>query len=508
MEVDMAYDLNHVTKHYLNRGEEGVISLLLERYLPIARLSKSSHKTKYDSVLWNPVSKLWIVHDTEEYLFREVFEFVVKLVWTALEECDVTCELMELEDELKKQTVRKRIWSHIKNRLIDEDFLKDMNNADPDSLPIRGGKLLNLQTGSVRERIPSDKYSFELTCSYLGKDVPLKNIHRFMMQICHEDLKLLQYLTFIIGACLTGRTNLRSFFVFHGVGSNGKTALLSLLKACLGRYYQILDKKALLERGNKSTHDEHLMPLRYARVAVCSETRPDDHFDDAVIKAITGDSDLSVRKAYAHAGESMHVNAKVIIDTNFYLLFNANDKAMIDRLKVVPFLSIFDGDVTESTRGRYRKDRNFVNRLETELLDEVFTYFARGAETLYQQAFTLEKPKLINEHIQRFIDMQDPVKYFISSTLEKLPIGERGRKYMLAQDKLIEVWKQWLMTHRLNTVGVSANKELKRLLENLKPYSIQGEKKEKVLYRYRLKQELVMVDELEILLKKFDTKSE
>jgi len=148
------------------------------------------------------------------------------------------------------------------------------------------------------------------------------------------------YLQRALGYSATGLTvEHKMFCVFGEHGSNGKNVAFDAVKSVLGGYAATVSNMLLLagKRGRDANDaTPALMPLKGARLALCSEPPAGATFDNAVVKALVGEAKISGRENYGRVGE---------IAVAFHLWMLCNEKprvehlegAMASRILMLPF---------------------------------------------------------------------------------------------------------------------------------------------------------------------------
>ncbi len=82
------------------------------------------------------------------------------------------------------------------------------------------------------------------------------------------------------------------------------------------------------------------MALINARVAVFSESEKQENLNEGMIKSLTGNDPISCRPLYGKQMEFQTL-CKLIMQTNHEPSIDIEEKAMLDSLKFIPFLSRF-----------------------------------------------------------------------------------------------------------------------------------------------------------------------
>lgn len=279
-------------------------------------------------------------------------------------------------------------------------------NMTPYELPIKNGKLLNLNTLECRQRTRSDLWSWECNVTF-NPDLDLAEIESFMLDLTCGNAEYAHWLRKFMGYCMTGEITDRSIYQAWGEGLNGKSFLLdTIMKRIMGNFWGILDDSLLLapKTGGPSPETLGLMGIR---MAVVNET-DDGYINGKIAKRISAGDTLEARGLYQNELVKFVNRAKPIIVTNKQLQFDGSDQAMKDRIKFLPFQARFSNDGTVK---REKEAWMYAN------IDRFFTYFAMGASIWYK-TFDLKLPKIAaDETEERFMD-NDSFKRWVNECCE------------------------------------------------------------------------------------------
>jgi len=373
------------------------------------------HETK---LIWklsetkDPLMKL-IADEIKPMLVEKGIELMRELASTVDEaqSSSIKAYLAQVQKQitnLKSTTYLNNIVKYYVNSFdIDEEFLKHMNKRK-DALPIKNGMLIDLRTGELRKRTPEDKFSFELKVSYNpDEDCKFDNVLKFFKEITQDDEDMIQYYKRFWGYCLTGETSDRSLHVFWGEGKNGKSTLINICKKILGDYYSVLDETVMTKTAVSRGATPELAPLAKCRIATLPESEDGESINSKRLKTITGDDLITYRELYS-CQMTCETQAKCIMPTNHKPKININDTAVIDRIKMVPFLARFE-ETPENVK--------YIQDIYDKHLDEFFTWYVRGAIEWYSGE-TLTPVECMAREKDEFINEQDTFKDFLEETFE------------------------------------------------------------------------------------------
>ncbi len=373
---------------------------------------------------------------------------------------DIIKKIDDIEEKKKKIYIKNeskigdfmyctKVWKFAKEILLNNTsskFFEEQLNKNPDYLPIKNNKIINLETGKVRDRNNEDYFTFECNVNYLEDNDKLKHARKYISSICSDDKEYSSYLIRIMGYCLTGRNESRCFFQLCGEGSNGKSGLFDIFSKILGDpFYDSINHGTISKEQSKKTGSgatEHLIPLKNSRVVVMSELEKNFEFASGTLKSITGGDKVIMRSNYG-SQLSIKVQCKVMIMTNNPIKFDTSDKAFIKRLRHLLFFRKFV-NVVKNKKNEVKSDTEFLKKMETTYLDELFTLFVKEGSVKWYKRLRNKKqidfedyPKILEKGIAEYFKDNDPVGIFIEEKLEK---KEGGKVYFVEVFDSYKVW--------------------------------------------------------------------
>lgn len=310
------------------------------------------------------------------------------------------------------------IMKVVLSSVVDVKFEEKLDETEPYILPIKDGKKIDLRTLEISDRTADDFFTFECPVNIDNNEDKLAIVDNFMLTICKNDVELKNYIQKVLGYFITGEICERSFFVWLGRGSNGKTTISELLKRIMFNYKKEIMKSGIFDNGAKlgaNSHTAQLHPLIKTRLVTLSEavssTEDESVLDIAQIKRLTGGDTISVRMLYSNPIE-IKSRSKIVLLSNFEPKLDVNDPAALARFIMIPFSQTF-GDEP----GSIKCNPLLVRSLENELLDSVFTWIAKGAERWYKEGLG-EKPECVKRILEHYVQ-KDSFKDYIAANIVK-----------------------------------------------------------------------------------------
>jgi len=183
----------------------------------------------------------------------------------------------------------------------------------------------------------------------------------FLQTIFQGDGELIRFLQKAVGYSLTGKVREHLLFICHGVGSNGKSVFLNVLRRLLG---SLASQAApdLLMADRQRRHPTEQADLFGKRLVVCQETEENRRFNETLVKQLAGGDAVRVRKMHEDFWE-FDPMWKLWLSTNHRPEVRGTDHAIWRRIRLIPFNVKFH----DPGEGEPMKDLTMEDRLTAEL---------------------------------------------------------------------------------------------------------------------------------------------
>ena len=267
-------------------------------------------------------------------------------------------------------------------------------------------------------------------CAFLEQVVPIKEQRNFLV--------------IVLGYFLTGLSTEQLWFFFHGVGSNGKSVLITLLENLMGDYATKIPTEMLMQHNRSSAGAApDLLLLQGKRLVFCNETKEGQRLDDARLKDLTGNDTIIGRPLYSNNHISFSPTHKLVVVGNYHPTVSDDSHGFWRRVVLYPF---------SVTIPQAQQDKRLLEKLIAEgpgilnyLLDALKTYFEKG----------LEMPKTLSKATQEYRTEQDVVQQFLDDECVTAP------EKTIPKTNLYLRYTQWCSVNGL--YGVSANRLSRKL---------------------------------------------
>ncbi len=347
---------------------------------------------------------------------------------------------------------------------IDKDFETKVINRKPNEIPIKNGKVIDLITLQVRDRCFTDYWSFECNVNFLGEKADLSVVERFFSDISCGSKDLVDYHRRLWGYMLTGEISDRSLHIFWGNGCNGKSSVINIFSAITGDFSSALSEDVMLKKSSRGANPE-LMPLLTARCGALPESDKKEELNSKRVKSITGDDVITARHLYGH-NVSFKTQCKPIWATNHKPKINIDDQAILDRLKLIPFLARFD---------KTKENTDYIKDLQENKLDEFFTWFCMGAYDWYDGNELIPCREMMFE-MNKYISENDVVAEFIADTYELITkqeycklLKEEKKKWVLDRSNIYSDFYCWVTDNNRKEDMIGKKDFYKQIDKKLSP---------------------------------------
>jgi len=226
---------------------------------------------------------------------------------------------------------------------------------------------------------------------------------KFVEEIFEPDPdkeKKIMLLQEYLGYCLTQDTSFQKALLMLGNGSNGKSKILEVMEAILGK--ENYSNIELHQLSNKN----YIVELQNKLVNFCNEIDHKNQFSSGIFKRIVAGETLTGDAKFKHPVK-FQPYCKLLFATNDLPRTNDTTKGYFRRLLILKFNRNFEGK---------DKDTNLKNKLLSEL-DGIFNWLLIGLERLYRnKKFTV--PESSTDEINKYLEASNSVVSFISEMCE------------------------------------------------------------------------------------------
>lgn len=265
------------------------------------------------------------------------------------------------------------------------------------------------------------------------------------------DPELRKFTQKVLGYSLVDGNPEKIVVFLWGPSNTGKTTILEACGAALGDYGGTIDASALFGKSNRSGPAPELIDSFFRRFVFMSEVGDTHVLSANAIKQATGNDTQKNRLLFSNEMISGSPKFTPYISTNTVPEVKGSDKALANRLVVIPFLS-----ENKPSKVKWEEDV----RRNPEIQSAVLAWLLEGCrmyleEGLDRDSFLVE----VSNASAEFASDVDPVSEFIA---EALTTGVDGE---ILEDQLWTLWQEWCLVRGLRDSEVGDRRRLRKRLK-------------------------------------------
>ena len=246
-------------------------------------------------------------------------------------------------------------------------------------------------------------------------------INNFIFDFCTENNEKIDFLQTVLGYCLSGEISGQCGFIFCGRGTNGKSALIELLKEIFGDFFDTASKDVWLTGSNRNSGgpSPHIADLVNKRISVCDEIPPKSAIDEGQFKLITGSSHFKARQLYDSFVTYINY-VKPVLFCNPPLPQASTAFSLWRRIIVFVCETTYVNHPSQikDTKTYKLSDPTINIKLKNPVnLSAFLNWLIIGAVRFYQQG--LKAPQCIMDAVNAYKDDNDPIKEFFDIYYEQ-----------------------------------------------------------------------------------------
>lgn len=295
--------------------------------------------------------------------------------------------------------------------------------------------VVDLRTGELRKPDPFTDMHSRAT-NVAPQQMPIPRWESFLLDTFGDDAKgqeTRRFLHLLLGYSITGDVGAQVLPFLYGSGANGKSVLLEVTMRILGDYANAAPPGFLMEKGKFTEHSTELTELHGRRIVVCSELKPNDKFNEARVKLLTGGDTITARR--------MRQNFFTFTPTHkLWLLGNHRPEvgtgghAFWRRMRIIPF---------ERRVPDERKIDNLADELVRDEGPGILHWLIEGARRYLATRDRLHGPASVRVATAAYETTEDHVGRFISERCTRTTDGHPDPELRVEQKLLYETYGRW-----------------------------------------------------------------
>ena len=258
-----------------------------------------------------------------------------------------------------------------------------------------------------------------------NKDPRLEEIQDFFKKLFpREDLR--KHVLKLLASCLEGMNREQLYYFFIGVGSNGKSKLVTLMRLVFGDYQTSLQATVFTrKRPESGAANPDIMAIKCRRFIYSQEPDHQEPLNTSRMKQMSGEDIIEARGLFRDQ-EKFKVMGKMFMMCNRLPPINSMDNGTWRRIRVIPFESRFEEpdhpDLIAKKPNFYPRDNSLDEKLMT-WREPFLSLLVHLYETEYMVNGLQPEPAVVKQESERYKADHDAFAKFRSERIRELRNG-------------------------------------------------------------------------------------
>jgi P4 family phage/plasmid primase-like protien len=382
-------------------------------------------------------------------------------------------QLWEMEKKLYSISFNEGVMKMSQQIFYEQDFVKKLN-MDPFLVGCANGilELRHRQPTDTRDHVifrqgrPEDYVSFLLGQNdgdtqpiryipYDANDPRQGEITDFFKKLFPRE-ELRSYVLRLLASCLEGCNREQQFYFFIGVGSNGKSKLIELMRLTLGDYQASLATTALTrKRPESGAANPDIMATKCRHMITSQEPDDREPLNTSRMKQLSGEDMVEGRGLFQDQ-EKFKMMGKMFMMCNRLPPVFAMDNGTWRRIRVIPFESRFEPedhpDLMAKKTNVYPRD-DFLDTKLRDWREPFLSLLVHIYETEYIPFGLRPEPSIVKEESEKYKENFDSFAKFRNERFREL---KNGFQELVGEhtefNNIKKAYKTW-MADQMGTAG-------------------------------------------------------
>lgn len=360
------------------------------------------------SVKFNTIFGKWFIWDGKRWL-EDKTQRITQLGMQQVR--NIYKEAFNEEDEEKRKALADHARrSESKSRLeamlsLAQSFVPvlpdsmDQNewllNCDNGVINLKTGELQPHERELMMTKISNVSYDFQADCP-IWKGF-LNDIFQDEEGNVKQDT--IDFLQKAVGYSLTGSTKEQVIFFLYGVGRNGKSTFMNVIKEILGDYGKQTNAETFTVKKSDRVNND-IAALKGARLVAATESEENARLAESLVKQLTGGEPIQARFLHQEFFEYVP-QFKLFFTTNHKPVIKGGDLGIWRRIRLIPFSVTIPDE---------KLDKDLPEKLRDEM-PGILRWMVEGC--LKWQKEGLSVPDEVKEATDSYRDEMDTIGNFL-----------------------------------------------------------------------------------------------
>lgn len=202
------------------------------------------------------------------------------------------------------------------------------------------------------------------------------------------------------GYALTGSTREQVLFFFYGVGRNGKSTFMNVIKEILGDYGKQTNAETFTVKKSDQVRND-IAALKGTRLVSATESEEGARLAESLVKTLTGGEPVQARFLHQEFFEYVPT-FKIFFTTNHKPVIRGSDEGIWRRIRLVPFTVRIPDE---------KLDKDLPEKLRNEM-PGILRWMVQGCQRWQREGLGI--PQEIEEATNNYRDEMDTMGNFLN----------------------------------------------------------------------------------------------
>ena len=356
-----------------------------------------------------------------------------------LRESKMSKEFAKVAASCKKESKKKAILEGLVQFYKDDNF-SQLLDEKPNLLGFENG-VYDLDAFVFRDGKPYDNLTF--SCGYDYTPIVNMQIRDFLVNLLTSIMPTTQMYDFLLNGIaysIHGDKMLQIYYIWTGLGGNGKGIVKTLIELALGNYFYEPDPAMFyLKKTSVNAASSELVKMKGKRIVTPPEAPSDVKLQIDVIKRMTGGDNIQGRALYKDAIE-FKLQAILIFLLNNLPQLSDYDQGIVRRTKVIDFPMLFRDNPLPNTNQR-QIDKTLGARIKNDvrIKQQFMLILIERLQNFKQNNFDLQEPEEVINVTNDYINENNIGSKFLTDVVE---ITNNNKDYIEAT-RLHNAFMNW-----------------------------------------------------------------
>jgi len=235
---------------------------------------------------------------------------------------------LRIAQQLKNTTFVGHLTTPLKGMLIEEDFITKKLDANINLLAFKN-RVYDMEKCEMRPIEPTDYIQITTGYEYpncIDEDI-VQEVYNLIGSMFKTE-EMFSYVLDVLTYIMYGKNKFQEFYIFTGIGSNGKSLLMKLIKQAFGDYAVNVNATTFTKESKGANETTEMYKCKGVRSVLSEEPSDNDQLITSRLKEWSGDGSITVRGLFKNP---------ITFTPQFTMMFACND---------IPKFSKVDGNAT------------------------------------------------------------------------------------------------------------------------------------------------------------------